>query len=233
MAEIKVRDDVPKFGWKDKIGYALGDFGCNLSFVMQSSFFMVYYVTVLGINPAHYGLLILLTKIWDGVNDPLIGSLTDKIRPKSGKDKFKPWIFYGSFLLTAVTIFMFMPLYDAPYALRLLACVVTYVLWDMCYTIVNVPYGAMASAMTTNEIERADLSKYRSLGSLLGNVPAGVILPLILYNSVTSDPIPERFLWTAVVMQPSRCARSASSTSRTRTRASRRALTSSGPSSAA
>ena len=75
MAQIRIRKDVPKFGWKDKIGYALGDFGCNLSFVMQSSFFMVYYVTVLGINPAHYGLLILLTKLWDGVNDPLIGSL--------------------------------------------------------------------------------------------------------------------------------------------------------------
>lgn len=200
MAQIQVRTDVPKFGWKDKVGYALGDFGCNLSFVMQSSFFMVYYVTVLGINPAHYGLLILLTKVWDGVNDPLIGSLTDKIRPKSGKDKFKPWVFYGSFLLTAVTIFMFAPLENAPYALRLVACVVSYVLWDMCYTIVNVPYGSMASAITIDELDRADLSKYRSLGSLLGNVPAGVILPLVLYNSATGDPIPERFLWTAVVM---------------------------------
>ena len=200
MAQIRIRKDVPKFGWKDKIGYALGDFGCNLSFVMQSSFFMVYYVTVLGINPAHYGLLILLTKIWDGVNDPLIGSLSDKVRPKKGKDKFKPWIFYGSFLLTAVTIFMFLPLEGAPYFVRMLACVVSYVMWDICYTVVNVPYGSMASSMTTDDLERADLSKYRSLGSLLGNVPAGVILPLILYNSATGDPIPGRFLWTAAVM---------------------------------
>lgn len=200
MAQIKVRENVPKFGWKDKIGYALGDFGCNLSFVMQSSFFMVYYVTCLGIDPVHYGILILFTKIWDGVNDPLIGSICDKIRPKNGRDKFKPWIFYGSILLTAVTIFMFMPIGEAPYWARLLACIVSYVLWDMCYTIVNVPYGSMASVMTTNDLERADLSKWRAAGSLLGNVPAGVILPLILYNQVTSDPIPERFFWTAVVM---------------------------------
>ena len=200
MAQIKLRENVPPFGWKDKIGYALGDFGCNLSFVMQSSFFMVYYVTVLGINPAHYGLLILLTKIWDGVNDPLIGSLCDKIRPKNGKDKFKPWIFFGSFLLSGVTMLMFMPLFDAAYPIKLAACVVSYVLWDMCYTIVNVPYGTMASVMTTDDMERADLSKWRSAGSLVGNVPAGVILPLILYNQVTSDPIPERFLWTAIAM---------------------------------
>ena len=200
MAQIIMRENVPKFGWKDKIGYALGDFGCNLSFVMQSSFFMVYYVTCLGINPAHYGLLILLTKIWDGVNDPLVGSLTDKLRPKNGKDKFKPWIFFGSFLLAGVTMLMFMPLHNASYAIRLLACVVSYVMWDMCYTIVNVPYGTMSSVMTTNELERADLSKWRAAGSLLGNVPAGVILPLFLYNQVTGDPIQSRFLWTAVVM---------------------------------
>lgn len=200
MAQIKIRENVPKFGWKDKIGYALGDFGCNLSFVMQSSFFMVYYVTCLGIDPAHFGLLILLTKIWDGVNDPLIGSLTDKLRPKNGKEKFKPWIFYGSILLAAVTMLMFMPIHNASYGIRLLACVCSYVLWDMCYTIVNVPYGSMASVMTTNDLERADLSKYRAMGSLLGNVPAGVILPLILYNSVTGDPIQERFMWTAIVM---------------------------------
>lgn len=200
MAQIKIRENVPKFGWKDKIGYALGDFGCNLSFVMQSSFFMVYYVTCLGIDPAHFGLLILLTKIWDGVNDPLIGSLTDKLRPKNGKEKFKPWIFYGSILLAAVTMLMFMPIHNASYGVRLLACVCSYVLWDMCYTIVNVPYGSMASVMTTNDLERADLSKYRAMGSLLGNVPAGVILPLILYNSVTGDPIQGRFMWTAIVM---------------------------------
>ena len=200
MAQIKMRENVPKFGWKDKIGYALGDFGCNLSFVMQSSFFMVYYVTCLGINPAHYGLLILLTKIWDGVNDPLVGSLTDKLRPKNGKDKFKPWIFFGSFLLAGVTMLMFMPLHNTSYPIRLLACVVSYVMWDMCYTIVNVPYGTMSSVMTTNELERADLSKWRAAGSLIGNVPAGVILPLILYNQVTGDPIQERFLWTAIVM---------------------------------
>lgn len=200
MAKIVVRENVGKFGWKDKIGYALGDFGCNLSFVMQSSFFMVYYVTCLGIQPAHFGLLILLSKIWDGVNDPLVGSLTDKIRPKNGKEKFKPWIFYGSIMLSAVTMLMFMPIHNASYGVRLLACICSYVMWDMCYTIVNVPYGSMSSVMTANDLERADLSKYRSLGSLLGNVPAGVILPLILYNQQTGDPIQSRFLWTAVVM---------------------------------
>lgn len=200
MAQIRMREGVPKFGMRDKLGYALGDFGCNLSFIMQSSFFMVYYVTCLGIDPRHFGLLILLTKLWDGVNDPLIGSLTDKIKPKNGKEKFKPWIFYGSILLTAVTMLMFMPIHNAPYVVKMLACVISYVMWDMCYTIVNVPYGTMASVMTTDEMERADLSKWRSAGSLLGNVPAGVILPLVLYNQATGDPIQDRFFWTAVVM---------------------------------
>jgi GPH family glycoside/pentoside/hexuronide:cation symporter len=199
MDNVQVVKDAPPFGLKDKIGYALGDFGSNLSFVLVSTFFMVYYVTVIGINPVHFGLLILITKIWDGINDPMIGSLVDKLKP--GKyGKFKPWMFYGSFALVLAGVVMFVPVHSAPYWAKLLVCVISYVIWDMCYTIVNVPYGAMSSVMTTNAIERAELSKYRALGALLGNVPAGVILPLILYNQSTGDPIGSRFFGIAIVM---------------------------------
>lgn len=199
MAKISMIEDVPKFSWKDKLGYALGDFGCNLSFVLVSSFFMVYYVTVIGISPAHFAILILITKIWDGINDPLVGSIVDKLRPGK-RGKFKPFIFFGSILLVAASVVMFLPVQNFPYFGKLLVCTLSYITWDTCYTIVNVPYGAMSSVMTADSLERTALSKYRAIGGLLGNVPAGVILPLVLYNSTTGDPLGGRFLWTAIIL---------------------------------
>lgn len=199
MDKVEVVEGAVPFGWKDKVGYALGDFGCNLSFVLVSTFFMVYYVTVIGISPIHFGLLIFATRIWDGINDPLVGSILDKLKPgKNGK--FKPWIFWGGIALVLAGIVMYLPIESLPYWGKLTVCVLSYVIWDMCYTIVNVPYGAMSSVLTTDPIQRAELSKYRAIGSLLGNVPAGVILPLILYSAVTGDPIGERFFWVAIIM---------------------------------
>ena len=63
------------FGWKDKIGYGLGDFGCNMSFAFINSYMMLFFVTCLGIDPKHYAIIIMLAKIWDGINDPIIGCL--------------------------------------------------------------------------------------------------------------------------------------------------------------
>mgnify|MGYP002509226711 CR=1 FL=1 len=60
------------FGWKDKIGYGLGDFGCNMSFVFINSYMMVFFVTCLGIDPKHYAAIILIAKIWDAINDPIM-----------------------------------------------------------------------------------------------------------------------------------------------------------------
>lgn len=200
MARTVIVEDAPKFGMKDKIGYALGDFGCNLSFVMVSTYFMVFYVTVMGISPIHFGFIALASRIWDGINDILVGSMVDRLRPKPGKSKFKIWMFYGSILLIFATIIMFTPIESLSYNGRLAMCMGSYAMWTFVYTSVNVPYGSMASVITTDGVQRAELSKYRALGSLLGNVPAGVILPLVLYSAQTGDPIFSRFIPTAIIM---------------------------------
>ena len=76
------------FGMRDKIGYAFGDFGCNMSFAFINSYLMLFYVTCMKINPKHFAILILLGKIFDAINDPIIGGLCDATKP--GKDgKFK------------------------------------------------------------------------------------------------------------------------------------------------
>lgn len=186
------------FGLKDKLSYMMGDFGCNCSFALISSYFMLFYVTVIGINPYHFGIIILITKIWDGINDPLIGSLTDYLKPKDGGDKFRPWIKYTALPMTIVTAVMFLYIPDAPYWLKLAQCVITYLLWDICYTCINVPYGSLQSVITSKATERADLSRFRTVGAMLAQIPLMVVLPQIIY--VDGNPSGPRFTATAIVL---------------------------------
>lgn len=127
------------FGIKDKFGYMMGDFGCNCSFALVSSYFMLFYVTVMGIDPVHYGILILVVKIWDAINDPLIGALTDYFHPKSG-DKFRPWIKYSAVPMALVTAVMFLYIPGVPYGFKLAQCVITYYIYYGIFYILVLTY---------------------------------------------------------------------------------------------
>jgi GPH family glycoside/pentoside/hexuronide:cation symporter len=186
------------FGLKDKLSYMMGDFGCNCSFALISSYFMLFYVTVMGISPLHYGIIILITKIWDGINDPIIGALTDFFKPKDGHDKFRPWIKYTAFPMAIVTAVMFLYIPGTPYWAKLIQCIISYLLWDTFYTCINVPYGSLQSVITSNPIERAELSRFRTLGSMLAQLPIGILLPIVLF--VDDEPSGPRFTITAIIL---------------------------------
>ena len=124
------------FGMRDKIGYAFGDFGCNMSFAFINSYLMLFYVTCMKINPKHFAILILLGKIFDAINDPIIGGLCDATKP--GKDgKFKPWIKWASpvLLLSSIALFIYAP--NAPYGVKIAMCLGIYCLWSVAYTSVT------------------------------------------------------------------------------------------------
>lgn len=186
------------FGLKDKVGYGLGDFGCNMSFAFINSYMMLFFVTCLGIRPEHYAIIIMIAKIWDAVNDPIIGSLCDAYKPK-GNSKFKPWIQWGCIPLLISSIIMFIYIPDAPYALKITLCLGTYLIWSVAYTSVNVPYGSMQSVITKDELERADLSNARSIGALLAQIPIMVILPFIIYDK-NDNPRGSIFIYIVAVM---------------------------------
>ena len=81
------------FGWQDKLGYAMGDMGCGFSFQLVSSFMQLFYLQYIGIDPADYAVIILISKAFDAVNDVVIGNLVDtKKLGKNPKSKYMPWI---------------------------------------------------------------------------------------------------------------------------------------------
>ncbi len=191
--------EVRPFGMRDKIGYGLGDFGCNMSFAFINNYLMVFYVTCMGIKAKHFAVIILLAKIFDAINDPIIGGICDASKP--GKDgKFKPWIKWASLPLLVSSILMFIYAPNAPYALKIAMCLGLYCVWSVAYTSVNVPYGSMQSVITTQSDERSSLSTWRSVGAMLAQIPVMILLPKLVYDPNTSNPRGNVFIYIVGVM---------------------------------
>ena len=183
---------------RDKIGYAFGDFGCNMSFAFINSYLMVFYVTCMKIDAGHFAIIILLAKIFDAINDPIIGGLCDATKP--GKEgKFKPWIKWASLPLLVSSILMFIYAPNAPYGVKVAMCLGLYCVWSISYTSVNVPYGSMQSVITTNPSERSALSTWRSIGALLAQAPIMIVLPMLVYDE-NDNPRGELFVLFVAIM---------------------------------
>ncbi len=183
-----VKKEARPFGWRDNLGYFFGDFGCNMSFSLISGYMFIFFTQFIGVKLEHYALVILLTKIWDGINDPIIGALVDRFTPKQG-DKFRPWILWGSFPLAIGSALLFLDTSNWAYWGKLTLLIVGYMIWDIAYTVVNVPYGSLNSVITADPVGRSQLSTSRSFGALVAGIPLGVAIPLLLYKTEVVDGV--------------------------------------------
>ena len=179
-------DNQKKIGMRDKIAYAAGDFGCNMSFSLKGTvqtFWLVYMMLETGLLFA----LLLVVQIWDAINDPLIGSMIDADRRKYKLGKFKTYILIGAIGLLVAGSLVFIPVPNASVIVKAIVFIAGYLIWDACYTIANVPYGSMLSLVTEDAGERAQLSTWRSIGSMFGNLLPNIILPFLIWEKVFDE----------------------------------------------
>jgi GPH family glycoside/pentoside/hexuronide:cation symporter len=169
-----------KFGIRDSISYAAGDLGCNMSFALKGTM-ALFWTQVMGMG-LWYSLLLVIVQVWDAINDPLIGSLIDADRHTYKRNKFLQYIWVGSIGLIVGGACCFLPFPQAPVWAKAIIFIAGYVIWDAFYTIANVPYGSLLSLISDKAADRASLSAWRSIGSMVGNMLPMVILPFIIYN---------------------------------------------------
>ena len=173
-----------KFGIMDKLAYAAGDFGCNMSFGLKGTvqtFWLVYMMLETGL----FSILLLLVQIWDAINDPLIGTLIDSDQRKYKMGKYKTYILIGALGLLFGGAAVFLPFPNAHTVVKVILFIVGYVIWDAAYTMANVPYGTMLNIVTEDAGERAQLSVFRSIGGAVGGMIPGIILPMLIWQKVT------------------------------------------------
>ena len=167
---------------KNYIGYALGDLGECLTYAIMGSFLTPYYLEVAQIPPAALSLMYLILKTIDAISNPLMGLFLDKFYVKFPNKcgKYRPWMLKASPLIFITAILM----YTAPTYIegvtKIVIAYITYFIYQISYTVFNISYGTLLSAMAKNEIERTKLSSARGLGSQIGFLLPVVVMPFIL-----------------------------------------------------
>ena len=187
-----------KFSMRDNLAYAAGDFGCNMSFALKGTL-IIFWTQFMKMDSIVYAGLLLLVQAWDAINDPLIGSLIDSDKRKYKRNKFLAYIFAGSIGLVVAGALCFVPWAGAPAMVKNILFVAGYVLWDAFYTVANVPYGSLLSLISNDPGDRASLSAWRSVGSLVGQMATMVVLPLIIYDS-NNNIVGQRVFIAALIM---------------------------------
>lgn len=177
---------VRPFGLRDKLGYMFGDFGNDFTFILSSMMMMKFYTDVMKVSPALVGTLMMVARFVDAFTDVAMGQIVDRSKP-SKHGKFKPWLLRVCGVVAVASFLIYGSWFaDMPMGFKVVYMFVTYILWgSFAYTAINIPYGSMASAITANPQERASLSTFRTIGATLAGTVIGVILPLIVYDTVT------------------------------------------------
>ena len=168
---------------KDYIGYALGDFAGCLCFSTVTTILQKYYTDILGLAPLFIMLMFVFARIWDAINDPIMGRIVD-IRKPGKEGRYRIWMKWVAIPLGIATILMFLPWPELASKMGTVGvsiyAAVTYILFGMIYTVHQIPYGSLASVVTTDVKERNKLSVFRSAGAALGSMP---ILVLTMFYS--------------------------------------------------
>ena len=168
---------------RNYVGYAMGDMAGVLTFGTIGAFLQMFYTDILHISLASITVLMMVARIWDAVNDPMCGALIDSRKPtKYGR--FRPYVLYFSLPLALAFVATFYKVPGLSEKGYLIYAYITYILYGMMYTAVNIPYGSMASVMTADQTERSTLSVIRSLGAGIGTALSQMVLPLFVYSTV-------------------------------------------------
>lgn len=160
---------------KDYVGYALGDFAGCLCFSTVTTILQKYYTDIVGLSPLFIMIMFICARVWDAINDPMMGRIVDTEKPNP-HGRYRIWMKRVAIPLAVATVLMFL-IWDQSWPMwaRCLYCTVTYIAFGMIYTVHQIPYGSLASVVTTDAKERNRLSVFRSIGAALGSVPVLLI----------------------------------------------------------
>lgn len=178
-----------KLSMLSKLSYGFGDFASQLIWTFTGSYLTIFYTDVVGLTPAIVSIIMLIARIWDGINDPMMGAMCERTKSKWGR--FRPYILYGTPFLALFNVLTFTAFdFGGSSSMKIIWAAVTYIGLGMLYTVVNLSYGSLSTVMTYDPVERTALNSYRMIGTHLGGVLLNVIsMPLILKFSGAGDGV--------------------------------------------
>lgn len=161
---------------KTLFAYGCGDFACNLTNSFMGSYLSIFYTDVVGLAPAVVSIIMLVARIWDGVNDPMFGAIAERTNTKKGR--FRPYILYSAPVVALFAVLAFTSFGTGKNAA--IWAGITYILYGMSYTVINLSYGSLSTVMTKNAEDVSLLTSYRMMGTNLSSVLLSILSPMIL-----------------------------------------------------
>ena len=175
---MKENDTNIKVPFISKLAYGMGDVGCNFSWMFVGNFLMIFYTDVFGISMSAVDALMIFSRFWDAINDPIVGGLTDSTKTRWGR--YRPWLLIAAPLTAVVLIASFWAHPDWNDTVKIVYMIITYCILVLGYTCVNIPYGTLCGAMTQNIEERAKINTFRSVSAMIAIGVINIItIPLI------------------------------------------------------
>ncbi len=178
---------------KELIGYAAGGVGHNLIYALFSGYLLIYYTDVFGLPASFIAILFLVARIFDAVNDPIIGIIADKTNTRFGH--YRIWLMIASPVIAiALILCFFTP--NLTQGLQYVYCYVTYILLGMSFTCADIPYWSLPSVMTADAEKRAKVFSIGSVAACLASGVGAVVVPMIISGS---DNAKNGYLFCAVI----------------------------------
>lgn len=181
---------------KQKAAYGIGAVGKDMVYALSASYAMYFYQDVLGLGATFVGLILMIARIFDAVNDPFMGVVVAKTRSRWGR--FRPWLFSGT-ILNAVVLYALFAAPDLSEAGLMVYFTIVYILWGVTYTMMDIPYWSMIPAVTKTSAERENLS-------VVGRTCAGVgsaliaMFTMLLVGALGGDSERTGFRWVALIV---------------------------------
>ncbi len=182
--------------FKQKAAFGIGAVGKDMVYALSASYAMYFYQDVLGLSATFVGLILMIARIFDAVNDPFMGVLVAKTHTRWGR--FRPWLFSGS-VLNAVVLYALFAAPDLEQAGLMVYFTVVYILWGVTYTMMDIPYWSMIPAVTKTSSDRENLS-------VVGRTCAGVgsaliaMFTMLLVGALGGDSERAGFRWVALIV---------------------------------
>lgn len=161
----------------EKFGYSLGDLASNIVFQVIMAYMIFFYTDVFGISAAAAGTLMLTVRLFDGLIDPVVGTLADRTKTRWGR--YRPWLLWSALPYAGLAVLVFV---TPPFAQsgKLIYAYITYALLMVAYTAINIPYSALGGVMTLDPQERASLQSWRMCAAMTGGViVTATLLPMV------------------------------------------------------
>ena len=163
-----------KLSWLQRVGFGSGDLAQNLIYQTIGMYLLLFYTNVFGLDPATVAVMFLIVRLVDVLWDPLVGTFVDKHSPKLGK--YRSYLVLGGIPLSGFAILCFWNGFSG----SLMYAYITYVGMSMCYTLVNVPYGALNASLTRDTDEITILTSVRMFMANLGGLAVSLGIPIIV-----------------------------------------------------